>query len=416
MTMPDSTTITSAGNLAQALFTGLTADANFTLPAVDLAGSNFSIPSMVGNDLYTPITQLTEGALTDRTVGGTGLFDGLMVALSGHLQQEYERGRINGAEYAQAYVAMTTAALNQAAQFLLAREQSYWQAQLAQRQAQAAEIAVVNARIGLEQSKVALNVTQVQLQTEASNYALSKMQLSTADAQFETQQAQLAQIEFQTLSLMPAQVDQVTAQTAQVTYQTTNLLPKELAKANYDLDFLLPAELARSNKQVEAITAEISATTAKKDQTLFETANILPAQTTGFLADNSIKNYQLTAVLPAQVAGHTADTASKEYTTTFLLPAQLDSVREQTEGHRAKTLDLRSDGVTPVAGAIGKQKELHQQQIESYQRDAETKVIKMMLDTWITQKTMDEGLIAPGAVENGEINTAMFKLRQNLSL
>lgn len=508
---------TESGTLAQTIFTDLTVGTNFTLPEVDLSGSEFTIPDEIGNVLYTPVSRITEAELTDRTVGGTGLFDGLMTALSAHIQREYEKGRITGGEYAQAYVSMASNALAQSVQFLLAKEQSYWQALLAQKQAQAAELAVINGRVALEQTKVALNIARVEMLTTSAGYALSKMQLANADAQWEIFGSQKAQLDYQTVSLMPAdlaqkvkqteqitseisksayelatlmpsQNAQLTAQTAQVTaqtghigaqksqteyqtlslmpaelaqttsqtsqieaqtakvlyenlnllpaqlanmtaqttqttaetskvnYQVNSMLPKELEKMTYEVTFLLPKELDKANKQIEAITSEISTSVAKKDQILYETLNILPAQKDGYVADTAIKTYQLSAVYPAQVAGYTADTASKDYTTNFLLPAQLESTREQTEGHRAKTLDTRTDGVTIVSGAVGKQKDLQQQQIDSYKRDAETKVVKLLLDGWTVDKTMDEGVNIPNSMVNAQIDTAMVKIRTNLDL
>lgn len=273
----------------------------------------------------TPIPMppiLTEEALTSRTVGGAGLFDGLMAAMGAHLRAEFEKGRISGADYANAWVASMQAAMGSAVQYLLQKDQAYYQAVLVQ---------------------------------------------------------------------------------------------KQVEKIDYELTYLLPKELERLTKQVELATAEITATTAKKDQILYETANILPAQKENLLKDGALKTFQLTDVLPAQVAGMTADTAGKIYNNDYLLPAQLTSLKEQNESHRAKTLDTRTDGL-PVTGAIGVQKDLQKQQIVSFQRDAETKIAKMLLDTWTVQKSMDEGITPPSSITDANINAVMTKLRENLSL
>jgi hypothetical protein len=94
-----------------------------------------------------------------------------------------------------------------------------------------------------------------------------------------------------------------------------------------------------------------------------------------------------------------------------LVNAQIDMVNEQTEAQRAHTMDTRRDGTTPVLGSVGKQKDLYTQQIDSYQKDAQQKVAKMFLDGWITQKTLDEGLLAPTQLTNSEINEVMEVLR-----
>lgn len=96
--------------------------------------------------------------------------------------------------------------------------------------------------------------------------------------------------------------------------------------------------------------------------------------------------------------------------------AQNALILEQTEVQRAQTLDTRSDGITAVVGAIGKQKALYTQQITSYQRDSEIKVAKLYSDAWITQKTLDEGLLAPTQFTNTEVNEVIAAVRLANSL
>ena len=96
--------------------------------------------------------------------------------------------------------------------------------------------------------------------------------------------------------------------------------------------------------------------------------------------------------------------------------AQLDLVKEQTESQRAQTLNTRTDGTTAVAGMLGKQKDLYQQQITSYQRDAEQKAAKMWLDSWSLQKSLDEGLAPPTELTNTTLNTVLAKIRTNNAL
>jgi len=186
------------------------------------------------------ITDLTSG-----TVGGTGLFDKLMVSLVVHLKVEYDANRISGAEYTKAYVGIVGAALQTAQQFLVASEQVYWGS-------------------------------------------------LTAEAQI----------------------------------------------ANLEL-------------QGDGLTL----------------------------------------------------------TNTTVIPQQVALLEEQTEVQRAQTLNTRTDGVTTIVGAVGKQKDLYTQQIASYQRDAETKVAKIFADAWITQKTIDEGLLAPTQFGNTDINEVLVAIR-----
>lgn len=272
-----------ADALANDLLDTLLDGKEFTVPDIDTSGVIFAQPEQSG-DLHALISKLTAEDLTTGQVGGSGMFDRLMVSLVSHLKVEYESNRISGAEYTKAYISVVTAALTTATQYLLGRDQAYWQAMLVQQQAQMTEIEAVRARLELETSRVQLARAQYEASTAEANYGLMKIKIAVED----------------------------------ITYS----------------------------------------------------------------------NLEKTGIM----------------------------IAEQAEAQRAQTLDTRSDGTTPVAGSIGKQKELYTQQITSYQRDAETKFAKMLSDAWITQKTIDEGLVAPDQFTNTEINEVISSLRTNLSL
>lgn len=152
-----------------------------------------------------------------------------------------------------------------------------------------------------------------------------------------------------------------------------------------------------------------------KDTTLYQAA----------LAQAQARRAEIEAVT-ARVALETAKaqlaTAKAQYVLIMLQTAsesakydltnkQIDLVGEQTEAQRAQTLDTRLDGTTPVTGVMGKQKDLYNQQITSYQRDSEYKAAKMFVDSWITQKTIDEGLTAPNELTNATLETVLGRIR-----
>lgn len=72
--------------------------------------------------------------LTDGTVNGPGIFDKLMAAGSAHIQQEYAKSRIKGAEYSTVYLGMMQAAMQNALQFLLNQQKVDKEAQLLDQQ------------------------------------------------------------------------------------------------------------------------------------------------------------------------------------------------------------------------------------------------------------------------------------------
>jgi hypothetical protein len=113
----------------------------------------------------------------------------------------------------------------------------------------------------------------------------------------------------------------------------------------------------------------------------------------------------------AQLQAMLADAQVKE-----LQPAQIALLLEQMEAARAQTLDTRSDGTTPVTGVLGSQKLLYNQQITSYQRDAEVKAAKLFTDAWITMKTIDEGLLPPTNFENTSLDAILADIKTNNDL
>lgn len=304
---------------ANALLISLTSDVDFTIPEVDLSGDEYEIPGGDTSDLYKPIVKLTNADLTEGTVDGTGTFDVLMSGLRAQLEREYKAQRITGAEYTKAYTALVDSAIQNSVQFLLGRDQAFWQAQQAQ-------IAAITAKVQLETAKVQLAALQLEALTSKANYALTKLKLASEDIAY--------------------------------------------GVSLYQLNSLMPAQLQATNAQTALVSEQTVVATSQNSQILQQTQ---------------------------------------------LIGKQILLTQEQTETARASTLDVRSDGQT-VVGSIGKQKDLYSQQITSYQRDAEVKAAKFWSDSWITQKTIDEGLVAPPNFTNDSIDQVLSVIKSNNGL
>lgn len=189
---------------ALSLYAALIAGENFSLPTIDLNDPAFNIPS-APNQVVEPITN---EKLTTTTIGGDGTFDRLALAIHNHLKGEYEKNRITGAEYTKAYIALMESALNNAVQFLVQKEQQYWQAQLIQAQ-------TIAARVSISQAKVQIAQLLMEAKTAAANYALTKMKLVTADVDACTAKFNLA-------TILPKQSSLLTEQIANTAADTTN--------------------------------------------------------------------------------------------------------------------------------------------------------------------------------------------------
>lgn len=174
----------NADEVALDLLESLTAGKDFNIPEPDLTGPEFDIPPVTDNPLFQDLTRLTNEDLTTREPKGSGTFDALMESAKLHIREEYEKNRITGSDFTKAYIALTEAALGNAVQFLLGKDQAYWTAVTAQLQARQAEVAVVIARVQLEIEKVRLKATIFEARNQEATYALTMMKLSTESAAY----------------------------------------------------------------------------------------------------------------------------------------------------------------------------------------------------------------------------------------
>lgn len=80
------------------------------------------------------MTAIAVTDLTLATLEGTGIFDVLMRANKAHLEAEFNKNRIKGAEYATVYLGSLTQVMQTALQFLLTKEKTDLEAQLLAKQ------------------------------------------------------------------------------------------------------------------------------------------------------------------------------------------------------------------------------------------------------------------------------------------
>lgn len=302
---------------ANALLATLLAAEDVTLPEINFDDDALKIPDTVSTGLQQVIIKLKPEEITTGSIDGSGVFDVVMRGMKAHLTEEYQRSRITGAEYTKAYTALVDSAMGQSVQFLVNRDQVFWQAQTAQ-------LAAYTARMQFEIAKMQLATAKFQALTAKAEYGLTKMKISSESMAYCT--------------------------------------------AKFQLDFILPLNKTQLEKQLL----------------------LIDKQTAGAELQNQTAQFQLDTLLPAQAL-------------------QLD---EQTNAQRAQTSNTRLDG-SPVVGILGKQKDLYQQQIVSYQRDAEVKAAKLFTDAWTTMKTIDEGLLPPTNFANASLDAILADLKTN---
>lgn len=288
------------------------------------------------------MTTIAVADLTQATLAGTGVFDVLMRANKAHLEAEFTKNRIKGAEYATVYLGSLTQVMQTAVQFLLTKEKTDLEAQLLAKQILLAEKQI---------DKATAEITQLAAQTELINQ-------------------QKANLIAEALNI-PKQGDVLVAQKLQVAQQTTNLLaesqniPKQglLIDANKAQTEQQTLNLATQKLQVEAQTLLVD---QQKLNAITENT-VLIAQECKLRADFDL------------IMGSVLKTAQE---TTLLTQKVL------TE--KAQTLAIGVDDNS----VLGKQKVLYQAQTDGFKRDAEQKAAKLMADTWNVRRTTDEGTVA----------------------
>ena len=354
----------NADELANSLVFSLQGDL-ITVPPLDLTGADytFDVSAQSTNPLFDTPSDITSGDLTDTTLEGAGVFDVMMRAIDNHINREFESDRITGSEYAEVYQNAILGALNNATQFVLGKDTARFQAINAQMEARKAQIMATAALVDLETSKYQAAQVYYDMKTSGAKLSLTKMQVANADAEH----------------------CMIKASTDKERFTVDKLLPVTLAQEVHKLKCLLPAQTRFAEEQVES----------QRAQTLDTRSNGLTP---------------IAGILGRQKEATILEIESRQYALDNTLPAQLSLVQEQRESERAKTLDTRTDNLV-VAGSVGKQKELYTQQIDSFQKDAKHKAAKMYLDGWITQKTLDEGLLAPTELQNATVDTVLASVR-----
>lgn len=116
------------------------------------------------------LTELTTGALE-----GTGIFDALMRANKAHLEAEFQKNRIKGAEYSTVYLGSLQAVMQAAISFLLTKQKAAAEVDMVRAQIQLVNEQVLNA---VKEGKV-LDATKCKLDAEYDLLLAQKLKTDT---------------------------------------------------------------------------------------------------------------------------------------------------------------------------------------------------------------------------------------------
>jgi len=210
------------------------------------------------------------------------------------------------------------------------------------------------------------------------------------------------------LGSVRAEIDRLRAATANELNQIIN---RDLGQI--DSHAKITADIANSTAQTEdntrKIDAEIVAQLARTGNETSKTTAEIVAMQAATVNDNTRTVNDTTRANndTNRAIGELASLSSKT-------DAEVGLLNQKRETELAQVSDLVATGT--VAGVIGKQKNLFQKQTDGFDRDAEQKLAKIMVDTWSVRQTTDGALANPAGIDDAAIATVMAKAKQGINI
>lgn len=341
--------------------------------AVTPALANIDVPV---NAVAPDIAQLTT-----MSIDGTGVFDKLMKATTLHLTAEYEAGRITGKEYATVYVGSVQSVLQRSLEFLLNDQQ----------------VAKINAEIGLIRQQIATELAN----TDDAIPAGLAFNDSTAiqgmmAAKLLTEAAQAAVLDEEALK-MEADKDLVGQKIVTELAQTDTDIPVSF-KYGFNNGVTVDGFM---KSQTDKADMEIRLTEQKLVTELVQTEGTIPVDlgegnggaVEGFMEQQILKGVAEVQLLNQKTATELAQTSDTIPAGTALNPN------------------------TGVESIVLAQKNLFVKQTDGFDRDAEQKLTKMLLDTWSVRRTTDEATtVDANGLDDAEIKKVVDKAKDGIGV
>lgn len=343
------------------------------------------------------IEELTTGA-----IDGEGALDKIMQTVTLHLDQEFNKNRIKGPDYAKVSLGATQAAITQSLQFVLQRQVNDKQAEL------------------LDSQK---NVSDAQLVGIDLDNQLKTKQLDKADLEIEILSKQSLLLTEQIAGV----VQQNLLTTQQIALATQQVKVAEQQELNLAQDLLrTQADTALINKRVTQADDEILLIKAQvsklgKDEVLIDQQILVADQQIGKMQQeilNMVETVKKTTADTALVEQQTINAVSQN----TLYGKQADKVDAESTllGQKTKTEEAQIrdtvDSVT-VTGMLGTQKDLYKAQIEGFARDAEQKLADIYMKSWQVRTSLkpDDMNLSAAGVSDGDIKSVMDLARSKLT-
>ena len=257
-------------------------------------------------------------------IKGDGVFDKLLQTFRIHLQEEFDKNRIVGKQYSDAFIQGYLGIERDAIELMLAKEKQALEIKLLESQiaGQEKQNQLIDAQIaGIVLDNVAKDFNNTKMLPEQLAQIIKENDILDVD-----RQTKGYNLDF----ILPAQLQNMLAEKLQTEAQTgligSNKLnvDKDTAVKDYQLTYVMPKELER-------VTAEVGLSQANKSKVEYEVASLLPAQLQNMTKQNNLLDAQAARTI-AETADVTKGTELKDYQLGFVLPSEV--ARNEAENLR----------------------------------------------------------------------------------
>lgn len=371
---------------------------------------------------------LSVSDITSGSVNGSGVFDTLMGSVAAHLQDQFDIGRITATEFSAVYLEALKHTLTVSVEVTFQKEKQAYELTILERQIQLQDEELKLAKLNQDNSRkqnrlIERETIRTDAQTDLIHYDLrfkfpaerenTLKQGQILDKEIGIKEYQLANLMPNELARGVQQIDVVERTTIlQENQSAVQIADTEATTAikEYQLSAVMPVEVANATKQGAMLTEQTAAITKeieiKQQQLLITEKEVLVAEAKlanipkeGVLLDkqaDSIDSQLLTAVLQRTTIESdleskviereslTADIAIKEKQLE-VNDSQIASQEAQTALYVQKTLSERANvdpSVVMVGSSVNLQNKLLEAQAVAFDKDAQQKVMKLLLDSW----------------------------------
>jgi hypothetical protein len=224
------------------------------------------------------MSEITINDLTEVSTQGEGVFDKLMSSVQLRLNDEFEKGRINGTDYSTVFLGGMNTVLGQSIQFVLQKDISTNQALLLAAQIEQTKAQELNTIKDTELKDKQIQIADIEIQ-------LKTKQLDQMDAQLELLQQQVL-ISFEELAIKRKELDRIIIEIERLQVEKELMLQNKL---KVSAEVLLINEKTKSEKAqtVDVIDGVPVVGVIGKQKELYV------AQKDGFANDNTQKMSKL---------------------------------------------------------------------------------------------------------------------------